>query len=443
MSEWYGTLPERWENKRIVTLFSEISDSNNELQSDTPMQFRYGEIMRKKIPQLDDAYLESIRRYTLIQPNDILINGLNLNYDFVTQRVAITREQGCITPAYICIRSKSQINPMYYCYVLKSMDAEKRLNGLGSGIRLTLSFSELKNVQIPLPPRPEQDQIVRYLDWKASQINKLINAKRRKIELLKEQKQAIINQVVTRGLNRNVPMKDSDIAWIGAVPEHWNTRALFGLATERKVKNVGLTNTNLLSLSYGNIKRKDINTTDGLLPISFETYQIVDKGNIILRLTDLQNDHKSLRVGMALEKGIITSAYTCLETRTDVLPEYMRWLLHSYDICKVFYGLGGGVRQSIGYADIKWLQCLVPPTVDEQSDIVKYCNQINYICDTLAEKEEAEINLLHEYRTRLISDVVTGKVDVRNVAVPDYEAVEETADAENEDEEAISLEEAE
>jgi type I restriction enzyme S subunit len=277
-----------------------------------------------------------------------------------------------------------------------------------------------------IPPREEQGQIVRFLDWKLAKINKLIRAKKRQIALLNEQKQVIINNAVTKGLDPNVPMKDSGIEWIGPIPEHWKILYLSQTATEQSISNKDIHNQNLLSLSYGKIINKDINTTDGLLPASFDTYQIVHNGNIILRLTDLQNDHKSLRVGLATQTGIITSAYTCLLPRGNVVPEFLYMLLHSYDVCKVFYGMGGGVRQSIGFNDIRKLLILVPP-LEEQKQIKDFCYTKSDFIEGLIVSIEKEIMLLIEYRNRLISDVVTGKVDVRDIEIPKYETVSDEA----------------
>ena len=159
----------------------------------------------------------------------------------------------------------------------------------------------------------------------------------RELQTISELKQAEIATVVTRGLDPNVPMKESGIEWIGQIPAHWEIKYLSQIAEEHYISNKDVHHQNLLSLSYGRIVRKDINTTEGLLPASFDTYQVIEKGNIILRLTDLQNDHKSLRIGLVTEEGIITSAYICIQSRRAVLPEYLYLLLHSYDICKVFY----------------------------------------------------------------------------------------------------------
>ena len=307
----------------------------------------------------------------------------------------------------------------------------------------TTRYTEMKSIYLPVPTIEEQDQIVRFLDWKLAKINKLIRAKKKQIALLNEQKQVIINHAVTKGLDPNVPMKDSGIEWIGTIPEHWKVLYLSQTATEQSISNKDIRNQNLLSLSYGKIINKDINTTDGLLPASFDTYQIVHNGNIILRLTDLQNDHKSLQVGLVTQTGIITFAYTCLLPRRNVVPEFLYLLLHSYDVSKVFYGMGGGVRQSIGFDDIRRLLIPVPP-LGEQKQIVDFCYTKSDFIEGLIVSIEKEILLLTEYRTRLISDVVTGKVDVHGIVVPDYESIEEITDDElQEDEEADDVEEME
>ena len=146
-------------------------------------------------------------------------------------------------------------------------------------------------------------------------------------------------------------------------PSHWQKLMLFQVSTEQKISNKNVHHQNLLSLSYGKIKRKDINSHGGLLPISFDTYQIVNADNIILRMTDLQNEHKSLKVDFVTETGIITSAYTCLKVRENIFPRFLYLILHKYDLNKVFYGMGGGVRQSIGYSDIRKMILPVPPTI--------------------------------------------------------------------------------
>ena len=183
--------------------------------------------------------------------------------------------------------------------------------------------------------------------------------------------------------------KPSDISWIGEIPSHWETPFLFQFSNEHFISNKNVHHQNLLSLSYGKIIRKDINKTDGLLPESFDTYQIVEPGNIILRLTDLQNDQKSLRVGLAKEEGIITSAYVALEVKDKVFPEYFYLMLHMYDIKKVFYSMGGGLRQSLNFDGLRKLNIPIPP-LDEQKKIVEYLSTKTSLIDAQQRERERE-----------------------------------------------------
>ena len=202
--------------------------------------------------------------------------------------------------------------------------------------------------------------------------------------------------------------KDTDIEWLGDIPEKWDLLPLFAVLRERKEKNIGGKEANVLSLSYGNIIRRNIEDNFGLLPESFETYQIVYPGNIILRLTDLQNDKRSLRTGLVKEQGVITSAYVCLESnhRLQIDSNFSNYLLHSYDISKVFYSLGGGVRQSMKYVDLKWLQIPVPRP-EEQTTITSFLDRETEKIDTLISKKERQIELLQEKRSAVISHAVT------------------------------------
>lgn len=206
-------------------------------------------------------------------------------------------------------------------------------------------------------------------------------------------------------------MKNSGIEWIGEIPDSWKVVQLASLFVEHKQKNVGMQCNNLLSLSYGNIKRKDINTADGLLPESFENYNIVDNGDIILRLTDLQNDQRSLRTGLCLERGIVTSAYVTLRKRNSNLNSaFMHYYLHSFDVRKGFYGMGSGVRQGLSFDGIRKLEILVPPQKTQEA-IVSYLSQKLTEVDKLIEVQQAQIEKLKEYKQSVITEAVTKGLD--------------------------------
>ena len=192
-------------------------------------------------------------------------------------------------------------------------------------------------------------------------------------------------------------MTTSKTPWISEYPADWDQVPLHALFGEHKNKNKDGAEQNLLSLSYGNIIRKDINTNEGLLPESFNGYNIIDEGDIVLRLTDLQNDHRSLRTGLVKEHGIITSAYVTLRKKAPLSSEYYHYLLHAFDIMKVFYSMGEGIRQSLGYNELAYT--IMPrPSISEQQAIVRYLDSKCFAIDEAIERHKKIIEKLEEYK---------------------------------------------
>ena len=187
-------------------------------------------------------------------------------------------------------------------------------------------------------------------------------------------------------LPRYPEYKDSGVDWLGEVPAHWAINPFYSLASERTEPNSGMLEDNLLSLSYGRIVRKNIESNDGLLPESFETYQIVKPGDIVFRLTDLQNDKRSLRTAIVEEQGIITSAYLAAKP-TGLQSGYLSHLLRAYDVTKVFYSMGGGLRQSMKFSDIKRLPTLAP-SAEEQTSIATFLDRETAKIDGLIAEQE-------------------------------------------------------
>ena len=205
-------------------------------------------------------------------------------------------------------------------------------------------------------------------------------------------------------------MKDSGIEWIGEIPKEWEISILSTIFKEHKKKNIGLIENNLLSLSYGRIVRKSLEDNNGLLPTSFETYNVIKKGHIVFRLTDLQNDKRSLRTGLCKEKGIITSAYVTLAPIDNDDTAYMHYLFYIYDICKVFYGMGDGVRQSITFNDLKALKVIVPP-LSTQHRIADYLDDKCGKIDRYIEQQKQVIEKLKAYKQSVITEAVTKGLD--------------------------------
>ena len=425
-SLWNKSFPSHWSVLPMYALAKEKSICGC---VDLPLLSVYLDVgvipFSAKAEKRTNVTSKDLSKYQRVDCGDFVLN----NQQAWRGSVGISFDTGIVSPAYIVLSMNDMLNSRYANYLLRSriMVDQYLINSKSVGsIQRNIYWPALKRTSVPVPPREEQDQIVRFLDWKVSSINKLIRIRKRQIEELEAIKRSSIGYLVM-GQAQSVPQRDTEVNWVKTIPAHWNEKTLIQVAEEQQIKNAGMVEDNLLSLSYGKIINKDINTTDGLLPSSFEGYQIVHDGNIILRLTDLQNDHKSLRTGLVTQTGIITSAYTCLKVRHNILPEYLQLQLHVADLCKVFYGMGGGVRQSIGFTEIRKLVIAIPP-VEEQQYILDRVHGIEKPINCAIQNIRDIIAGLEDLKTRLISDAVTGKIDVRGIKIPEYEFVDEDND---------------
>ncbi|MFR9606806.1 MAG: hypothetical protein SNI42_07415 [Rikenellaceae bacterium] len=409
---WLGETPEHWGKERIKHCFNERVEKGFPEEPLLSATQSSGVIPQSLYANRVVTAQKDLHLLKLVEVGDFVISLRSFQGG-----IEYAYYRGIISPAYTVMTPHS-ISRGYFRYLAKSKDFIGLLQTCVTGIRegQNIDYKALKNNRLPIPSAEEQAQIVRYLDWKVALADKFVADRRKLIELLKEYRQAEINKAVTKGLNHDAPMRNSGIDWIGDVPAHWVKYSLSQATEEYKCSNKYIQNNNLLSLSYGEVISKDINKTDGLLPASFNNYQVVKHGIIVLRLTDLQNDQKSLRVGLSKKEGILTSAYTYLKCKDYVSPEFTHLLLHSYDIRKVFYGMGGGLRQSLSYQELRKLS-LFAPSQAEQQQIAAYLDTISERVKKAIEDIEQQIKLVVEYKTTLISHVVTGKVDVRGIEI--------------------------
>ena len=444
---WLNQVPIDWDIKRTAALFHEKKTLNKEYQFKQAFQFKFGEIVNKKQIGTQEELKETYQKYTIVDKDDIVINGLNLNYDFLTQRVGKVRESGIITSAYISISpQKEEIEPRYACYLLKTLDNRKMLNGMGTGIRLTLSFPELKKQYLPLPPLSEQIHIANYLDYKVALINKFIKDKKKEIILLKEQKQAEINQAVTRGVNPNAKMKDSGISWIGEIPEHWEVKRLKHFAKinpsiQEQIKKYDL-NDSVVFLAMENI------SVDGVIN-NIERRQIKDvksgytsfaKNDVVIaKITPcFENGKGAFLSELETNIGFGTTELIVLRPNCDILGVYLYFILKSDFVIKIgadfMTGSAGQKRIPTNFIENFRIGF---PTIQEQQIIVDTLNLKLARIEKAITTIENQIKLMQDYKISLISDVVTGKVDVRNIAVQNTEDEPEEDVEEMEDKEQI------
>lgn len=415
-----NSIPSHWNFLYGSGCFVENKEKYIPNTQPTILQFNYGKIVPKAIQNVWDDDIAVYEKYTHVVPDTIMINGLNLNYDFVSQRVGIVKEEGIITSAYISMNCRSAYDKDYAVYLLKSIDDKKIFHGMGTGIRLTLSFSDIKKMQFPVPPLQEQQQIVRYLDWKTSQINHLIHGYERLISLLEERKTAVINEAVTKGIHMGVAMKDSGVDWIGEMPAHWNlerVRQFFHI----KKDIAGTEGYDVLSITQSGIKKKDIASNEGQMANDYSNYQFVNPGEYAMNHMDLLTGY----IGLSPYFGVTS-------------PDYRVFAINDVEMCdseyylKVFqigyrrhiffkFGHGAASKGRWRLPAKEFLNYVIPvPPIQEQKEIAAHIADEIGKLDTIIERITKETELLRERRTRLISDVVTGAFDVRGIEVPEY-----------------------
>lgn len=415
--DWIGEIPSNWDIKPIKRNYKIISGatpkSNNEenwggdITWITPADFKasgkYIATGRKNITEKGYNSCST----TIVPTNSIIFSKRAPVGTVAINSNELCTNQGCLS----CVPFK-EMNSSFGYYSMLAGKCIFEISAQGTTF-MEISANDFANIKLPIAPLEEQEEIAKFLDVKCESIDQAIQKQKDIVIKLKEYKQSTITQAVTKGLNPNVKMKNSEIDWIRRIPESWDIIPLKVLFKENKKRNTDLTNSNLLSLSYGRIIQKNIDSNFGLLPDNFSKYTIVNDGDIVLRLTDLQNDHKSLRTGLVTQSGIITSAYVTLTPKKKLCSRYFHYLLHSYDIQKVFYTMGEGIRQSLSYDELSRNIHLIMPSFKEQQSIANYLDSKCLAIDESIKRSNKIIQKLEEYKKSLVYNAVTGKIDCR------------------------------
>lgn len=413
--DWIGKCPASWKFLKGKYIFSLRNDKGNmiELQLLSPTQ-KYGVIPQFLFEELTTNTTVKVKENTnlsqfkTIHRGDFCISlrSFQGGFEYCTY-------EGVVSPAYQVFYAIIKICDNYFKYLFKDQSFIGKMNSYTLSLRdgKNISFLDFGNTYLPIPPISEQKIISSFLDEKCAEVDRLFADIQAEIDILEQYKNSVITEKVTKGLNSDVVMKDSCIEWVGVIPLSWNIHPVYYYFGERKARNYDLKEQNLLSLSYGKIISKDINANGGLLPANFSTYNIVEAGDIIIRPTDLQNDKRSLRTGLVTEHGIITSAYIDLMPKAGVNSKYFHYLLHAYDIMKVFYNMGNGVRQGLNYGEFSKLM-VVSPSEEEQQEIVDYLDVKCTEIDSIIETKKEQLKVLDEYKKSIIYEYVTGKKEV-------------------------------
>ena len=405
--EWIGQIPMDWKMQPLAIYFAENSKSNSDLGSVNALQFKYGEIIQKPNngKELTDKDRELLEKYTVVSPDDIVVNGLNLNYDLKSLRIAKVREEGIITSAYIVLRPRNGANASFYNYYLKALDFQKIFHGMGVGIRLTLSYDELRSMLLAVPSFEEQQRIADYLDKKCAEIDGLIELQELMIAQLTDYKQSVITEAVTKGINPDAQLVPSGIDWIGDVPADWKVC---------KLKN-----------AY-----KLLNGRAYLDP------ELLEDGKYrILRVGNLFSSDKWYYSDMELEENKYCDSGDLLYGWSASIGPYI-WteerVIYHYHIWKVLFGkndlhysyyllqaltlakqrdMHGSAMQHLTKINMDNSKIVIPP-LSEQQAIAAYLDSKCSEIDNLITAKQQKIETLNEYKKSIIFECVTGKKEI-------------------------------
>lgn len=417
--EWIGQIPDSWKLVNIGNVLKEYKNENKLLDTHA-LQFKYGTIVPKKETNATQDVLDILSKYNVVKPNIIMVNGLNLAFDFVTQRVALVKENGVITSTYIALSPQNLVVPQYATYVLKSYDFQKVFHSLGRGLRCMLSYDILRREKMPLPSLDEQKSIVDCLEQKLAEVDKLIEVQQAQIEKLKEYKQSVITEAVTKGLNPTAPMKDSGVEWIGKISVESRIEKLKFLlscpmqygANESGSKEVGdgIRYVRITDITEENALK---NSEDNMyLPQSLaENYILRDKDVLFARSggTVGKTFIYEEKYGKCAFAGYLIKA-EC--DKKKLLARFLSYYTQSsiYELWKNSIFIQATI-QNIGATKYSNMEMVVH-SIEEQKNIVSYLDDKCAKIDKLIALKQSKIEKLQEYKKSLIYEYVTGKKEV-------------------------------
>ena len=440
---WLGDVPAHWEVVQLgrIGVFSKGSGGtkDDEVPDGIPC-VRYGDLYttHKYFISQARSYVSPAKAsaYAPINRGDVLFPTSGETIEEIGKSaVNLMHTQVLCGGDLIVFRPTIPIEPKFAGYALDCHAAQTQKSLMGRGITIMHIYSgQLKHLWLPLPPLAEQQAIVRYLDYVDRRIRRYVAAKRKLIALLEEEKQAIVNQAVTRGLDPNVRLKPSGLEWLGDVPEHWKRCRLRNIVAVVTTGSRGWSSyasdsgplfIRVANLSRGSLGLRFDDTVRLDLPETSEVARTrIQAGDLLISVTAYIGS-----VGVAPDE--IEEAYVSQHVaRCQPLPgSSSRWLgyvlLSTVGQTHGQISLYGGTKDGLSLDDVRNYQILLPP-LDEQIAIVKHIDKAAADTDAAITHARRQIELVEEYRTRLIADVVTGKLDVREAAAQlPYEADEQ------------------
>jgi type I restriction enzyme S subunit len=449
---WLGQVPGHWVTRRAKFLLHEIDSRSSTGKEQLLRVSQYTGVTQRKLiegSEVPDTRASSLIGYKLVAPNDLVIN-IMLAWN---GSMGVSPYSGITSPAYCVYRFSAIALPWYFHHLLRTPAYKDRIKMASTGVvesRLRLYSDDLGRLELPLPPLSEQAAIVRFLDWASSRLDRAIQAKRKVIALLNEQKQAIIHRTVTRGLDPTVKLKPSGIPWLGDIPVHWEIVTLGRLCVSRcdgpfgsSLKSAHYTDSGVQVIRLQNIGSGEFRFRDGAF-ISPDHYATLGEHGVIegdLLVAGLGDER--IPAGRAcvappnLGSAMVKADCFRFRLRTGyAVAQFISAQLSATAAGATSCLSTGATRLRINLSSTASRSVAIPPHVEQHEILMSIDRAVAPMMGTIS-RLTREIDLLREYRTRLVADVVTGKLDVREAAarLPDEAPLDVVDDDTDMDEE--------
>ncbi|MCT3647062.1 restriction endonuclease subunit S [Elizabethkingia anophelis] len=402
--DWIEEIPEHWKILPGLSFIYENKAKNKGMIRNTVLSLSYGKIRIKEESELTGLVPESFETYQLVNIGDLIFRPTDLQNDMVSLRSSISEYNGIITSAYLNLRFKQNAKPKFFHYFFRSIDNNKIIYGLGSGLRQNISYLDFRRFNFPFPPLPEQQTIASFLDDKTAKIDQTISIKEKEIELLKERRQILIQKAVTKGLDNSVKLKDSGIEWIGGIPEHWGLKKLKYLTKCLNTKRIPLETT-----IRGSMEQKKYPYYGATGIIDYVEDYIFDEETILIAEDGANLIFRNLQLIYKPQgKYWVNNHSHILRPLNHINRNYLAFLMECFDY--TIY-ISGAAQPKLTKENLLNILFFSPPLV-EQNRIVTYLEKIEEKISKAISLKQQEIEKLKEYKTVLIDNVVTGKISV-------------------------------
>ena len=429
---WLGEVPEHWEMRRGKWLFCHKKQLNADRANSNVLSLTLRGVVNNDPENPEGLVPKDYATYQVFSKGDLVFKLIDLE-NLRTSRVGLVHEDGIMSSAYVRLVPQLLVEIQFFFRQYFDLYQRGIYNQLGAGVRSTLGSADLLDLSVTVPPLSEQAAIARFLDHADHKIRRYMRAKQKLIKLLEEQKQAIIHRAVTRGLDPNVRRKPSGVEWLGDVPEHWDVlclRRVITRAVDGPHHSPNYVDSGIPFLSARNIKTDRWSLDDAKF-ISEDDYVEFSKrvrpepGDVLYTKGGTTGVARVVDLPFKFQVWVHVAVLKTNKRR--VVPAYLALVLNSprcYEQAQLF--TRGATNQDLGLGRMKGIWFALPPLTEQHALLGELADSTKYL-ETAIEKAQQEIALLREYRTRMIADVVTGRLDVREAAagLPEHLDAEE------------------